>query len=68
LTNRDFEGAKKAIGKSCEGIEFGAVKLIWDEKCTSVDIWNEKIIKELQKLFSKQLEVILEQVLITIKL
>ncbi len=37
LTNKDFEGHKKAIDKSCEGIEFGAVKMIWDEKCTSID-------------------------------
>lgn len=47
LTNQDFEGHKKAIDKSCEGIEFGAVKLIWDEKCTSIDIWNYKMIYEL---------------------
>ena len=47
LTNRDFEGHKKALDKSCEEINFGAVKLIWDEKCTSIDIWNYKIIYEL---------------------
>lgn len=49
LTNKDFEGHKKAIDKSCEGIEFGDVKLIWDEKCTSIDIWNYKIIYELPR-------------------
>ncbi len=49
LTNQDFEGHKAAIDKSCEGIEFGAVKLIWDEKCTSIDIWNYKIINELYR-------------------
>lgn len=47
LTNKDFEGHKKAIDKSCEGIEWGGVKLIWDEKITSVDDWNFKIIYEL---------------------
>ena len=47
LTNKDFEGHKKAIDKSCEGIEFGAVKLIWDEKITSIDEWNRKIVFEL---------------------
>jgi hypothetical protein len=47
LTNQKFAEHKKAIDISCEGINFGAVKLIWDEKCTSIDIWNEKIIKEL---------------------
>lgn len=47
LTNKDFEGHKKAIDKSCEGIEFGAVKIIWDEECTSISKWNEKIIYDL---------------------
>lgn len=47
LTGKYFEGHKKAIDKSCEDIEFGAVKIIWDEKCTSIDIWNYKIIYEL---------------------
>lgn len=49
LTNQDFDGHKRAIDKSCEGIEFGAIKLIWDEKCTSIDEWNRKIIFELYK-------------------
>lgn len=47
LTNKDFFRHKEAIDKSCEGIEFGAVKIIWDEKCTSIDEWNRKIIQEL---------------------
>lgn len=49
LTNRDFEGAKRAIDKSCEGIEFGAVKIIWDEKLNGIDSWNHKIIYDLPK-------------------
>lgn len=49
LTNKDFEGHKKAIDKSCKGIEFGAVKLIWDEKITSIDKWNHAIIYDLPK-------------------
>lgn len=49
LTNKNFEGHKRAIDKSCEGIEWGAVKLIWDEKCISIDEWNRKIIYELPK-------------------
>lgn len=49
LTNKDFEGHKKAVEKSCGGIEFGAVKLIWDEKCNSIDEWNRKIIYDLHK-------------------
>lgn len=47
LTNKDFEGHKKALDKSCEGIEFGAVKLIWDEKIKNIDDWNYKMIFEL---------------------
>ncbi len=47
LTNKDFEAHKAAVDKSCEGIEFGAVKIIWDEKCNSIDEWNRKIIYEL---------------------
>ncbi len=47
LTNKDFEGHKKALDKSCEGIEWGGVKLIWDKKCNSIDDWNRKIIYEL---------------------
>lgn len=47
LTNKDFEGHKKAIDESCRGVQFGAVKMIWDEKCTSIDEWNRKIIFEL---------------------
>ncbi len=49
LTNKDFEGHKKALDKSCEGIEFGAVKLIWDEKITNIDEWNYKIVFDLWK-------------------
>lgn len=49
LTNRDFEGAKKAIDISCKNINFGAVKIIWDEKCNSIDEWNRKIIQDLPK-------------------
>lgn len=47
LTNRDFDGAKTATDVSCGGIEFGAVKIIWDEKITGIDEWNRKIIYEL---------------------
>lgn len=47
LTNRNFDAHKAAIDKSCEDIEWGAVKLIWDEKIKSIDDWNYKIIFEL---------------------
>lgn len=49
LTNKDFEAHKRAIDKSCESIEFGAVKLIWDEKCNSIDEWSRKIVYDLPK-------------------
>jgi hypothetical protein len=49
LTSKDFEGHKKAIDKSCEGIEWGGVKIIWDEKITSIDEWNRKIVFDLWK-------------------
>jgi len=49
LTNQKFDEHKKAINKSYEGIDFGAVKLIWDEKCNSIDEWNRKIIFDLPK-------------------
>lgn len=47
LTNKDFDGHKRALDKSQEVIEFGAVKLIWDDKIKSIDDWNYKIIYEL---------------------
>mgnify|MGYP001560852680 CR=1 FL=1 len=49
LTNQKFDEHKRAIDKSCEQINFGAVKLIWDEKCNSIDEWNRKIIFDLPK-------------------
>lgn len=49
LTNRDFEGAKRAIDISCGFIDFGAVKLIWDEKIEGIDSWNRKVIYDLPK-------------------
>jgi len=47
LTNKDFEGHKKAIDKSCQAIQFGGVKMIWDEKIADIDEWNRKVIYEL---------------------
>lgn len=47
LTNKDFEGHKRALDKSNEGIEWGAQKIIWDENIRSIDDWNYKIIYEL---------------------
>lgn len=49
LTNRDFEAHRHALGVSCMGIEFGAVKLVWDEKIKNIDDWNRKVIQDLPK-------------------
>lgn len=38
-----------AIEKSCEGIEFGAVKIVMDSKVSSVDSWNKFIVFDLWK-------------------
>ena len=43
----DVEGHKKAIKKSCEGIEFGAVKIIMDNKVKNIDDWNKAIFYDL---------------------
>lgn len=48
LTN-NFEGALEAVYESCRGIDFGAVKIIMDLKCNSIDEWNRKVIKDLPK-------------------
>lgn len=45
----DMEGHKKAIEKSCEGIEWGAVKVICDNRIDNVDTWNKMIIYDLWK-------------------
>lgn len=47
LTGKDFQGHKEAIDKSCEGVEWGGVKLIWDEKIKNINDWNYKMIYEL---------------------
>lgn len=47
LTSKDFEGHKKAIDKSCEGIEFGAEVIVWDERIKNIDDWNRAVIYDL---------------------
>lgn len=41
----------EAIEKSCEEIEFGAVKLIQLKQIVDIDSWNEAVIYELPKYF-----------------
>lgn len=52
LTGKDFEAHKEAVDKSCEEIEWGGVKIIWDETIKSIDDWNRKIIYELHNYIS----------------
>lgn len=49
LTNKDFEGHKKALDEASKEIIWGARKIIWDESITSIDHWNYKIIYELHR-------------------
>ena len=39
----------EAIRKSCEGIEFGAIKYIQDAKIKDIASWNEAVIYDLPK-------------------
>lgn len=47
LTNKNIPEHEEAIRKSCERVEFGAVKLIVDYKLKSIDAWNHAVIYEL---------------------
>ena len=47
LTGKDLEAHEHAIKESCKGIEWGAVKIIYDFTIKSIDDWNRKIIYEL---------------------
>lgn len=49
LTSLDFEGHKRALDKSCEGIDWGGVKLIWDESIKDINEWNRKIVYDLHR-------------------
>lgn len=51
LTGIGYKTAEhvEAIKKSCEGIEFGAVKLIQLAEVTNIDSWNKAVIYELPK-------------------
>lgn len=52
LTSLDFDGHKYAIDRSTDEIEFGDVKIIWDESITSIDDWNYKVLYELHRYVS----------------
>lgn len=48
------EEHKEAIRKSCEGIQFGAIKLIELEKIKDINSWNEAIIYDLPKYINTE--------------
>ena len=47
LTGKDFDKHKKAIDYSCRGIEFGGVKIIWDDKIKNINDWDKKVVFDL---------------------
>lgn len=49
LTSKNIPAHEEAIRKSCEGIEWGGVKLIVDYAITSIDSWNRAVIYELHR-------------------
>jgi hypothetical protein len=49
LTSLDYEGHRAALDRSKEGVEWGAVKLIWDESIRDINDWNKKIIYDLHR-------------------
>lgn len=46
---KDLPAHVEALKKSCEGIEWGATKIIYDHKIDSIDKWNHAIIYDLWK-------------------
>lgn len=49
LTGINFDDHLVAVEKSCEGIEWGAVKIIYDKSISSIDLWNKAIVYDLWK-------------------
>lgn len=47
MTGVNFEGHQRAINASCEGIEWGAVKLIERPDLDTIDKWNYAMVYEL---------------------
>lgn len=47
LTNSKYEEHKRAMDKASDGVKWGARKIIMDYDCTSIEIWNYKILYEL---------------------
>lgn len=47
MTNAKLEEHQRALDKSCEGIEFGAVKLIHRPDLDTIDKWNKAMVYDL---------------------
>lgn len=52
LTGKDFYAHDMAVERSCKGVEFGDVKIIYDYTIKSIDDWNKKIIYDLHNYIS----------------
>lgn len=59
LTGQHFPAHDEAIQKSCEGIEWGAVKIIYDYSIKSIDDWNYKIVYELGNYIDTEFAVLI---------
>jgi hypothetical protein len=49
LTGKDFYAHDMAIARSIKGVEFGAVKVVYDYGIKDINEWNRKIIYELHR-------------------
>ena len=54
LTTVNISAHITAIEQSCEGIEWGAVKLITEIQCNSIDEWNHAIVFDLRKFIDTE--------------
>ena len=49
MTGVKFDEHKKALDKMCESIDFGGVKIVWNDLIKDVDDWNRRIVYDLWK-------------------
>lgn len=54
LGTRDIEGMYSALDKSQQGIKWGAVKLITEIPCPTMDDWNKAIIYDLRRFIETE--------------
>jgi|ERR1035437_3756507 hypothetical protein len=63
LTGIDFKTKehKEAIKKSCEGIEFGVVKIVQQSNIIDIDSWNKAVIYDLWKYVDTEFALFIHQ-------